>query len=142
MYYISPYGYSMYAPYAPTPYGPVPDITADMSRVSISPSTESQEDHQVPLLHHVSSALATSHPSMAPLHASAPVFVPAFTMQQQHESIVPIPGELVSLNMCMMLAWVSYTFVYVPLAFIVFLKIVLLIVFVYIYVCMVVCVCE
>jgi len=89
------WGY-MYPPYAPS--YPMPEhLAADMSRVSISPSADSQDnDHTVPHMHAPGLPGHPGHPGHpGQLHASAPTFVPSLTLQQQHESVIPIPGELV-----------------------------------------------
>lgn len=103
--YATSYGYvPQYAPpYPPAPYG-LSDMAADFGRVALSPPHEGPDpDHQVPLSHHHPGG-PHAHAHMAPplpLHATAPAFVPSMMppptalMPQQHEAVVPIPGELV-----------------------------------------------
>jgi hypothetical protein len=90
-----PYGYM---PYAPLPFVPPEHLSAEMSRVSISPSIESQDgdhhDHVVPL--------SGSHP----LHVSAPLFVPSM----QHEAVVPVPADLVHQPLFMFYMFKSLAF--------------------------------
>eukprot|EP00047_Mylnosiga_fluctuans_P001668 m.221373 g.221373 ORF g.221373 m.221373 type:complete len:455 (-) comp10571_c0_seq1:123-1487(-) len=81
------YSFPPYVMPYPVPFHP--DLSADMQRVSLSPSLDSQDgdhhgDHQVPLMH------PPSHPAAA-LHAAAPMFVPSV----QCESIVAVPADLV-----------------------------------------------
>jgi len=85
LYGFSPYGYVPY----PMPFHATEHLTAEISRVSLSPSVDSQDsehlDVQPGFTHTPPPGTATT------LHASAPVFIP--TMQV--ESIVPVPADLV-----------------------------------------------
>jgi len=88
------YGYG-YMPY-PMPFHSE-HLSADMSRMSLSPSVESQDsdhhDHQVPHMHGHPSP-PTQHTPPAALHAAAPMFVPSLPATPC-ETIVAVPADLV-----------------------------------------------
>jgi len=93
---MSSYGYGYgYMPY-PMPFHSE-HLSADMSRMSLSPSVDSQDsdhhDHQVPHMPGHPSP-PTQHTPPAPLHAAAAMFVPSLPATPC-ETIVAVPADLV-----------------------------------------------